>query len=65
MGELVEFRPRVNEARKRLPAGNCADILFFTGVRIVRKPLETPPKHRRRRTADGTEVPRKRRERQS
>lgn len=65
MGELVVFRPRVNAARKQLPAGNLADILFFTGVRIVREPVEPRPKHRRRRTGEGTEAPRKRREQQN
>jgi hypothetical protein len=65
MGELVEFRPRVNEAHKHMPAGNCADILFFTGVRIVREAVEVSLKQRRRRAAEGTEAPRKRRERQS
>jgi hypothetical protein len=64
MGELVEFKPRVSEARKQVQAGHC-EILFFTGVRIVREPIETPPKQRRRRVAEATDAPRKRRERQS
>lgn len=64
MGELVEFKQRVSEARKLMPAGHC-EILFFTGVRIFREPVETPPKQRRRRAAEATDTPRKRRERQS
>jgi hypothetical protein len=60
MGELVEFKPRVSEARKQLPAGNCAEILFFMGVRIVREPAEAPQKQGRRRASKGTEAPRKR-----
>jgi hypothetical protein len=60
MGELVEFKPRVSEARKQLQAGNCAEILFFMGVRIVREPVETPQKQGRRRASKGAETPRKR-----
>jgi hypothetical protein len=52
MGELVLFRPR-DGACRRLEAEACgAEILFFTGVRIVRlEDVPEPPKIRRRRNS--------------
>ncbi len=66
MGELVLFRPRTNEIRRSAAAGVSAEILFFTGVRIVRmEETEAPPKARRRRAPPRREPPRKRRDRTS
>ncbi|HEY1735586.1 MAG TPA: hypothetical protein VGG12_02975 [Methylovirgula sp.] len=43
MGDLVEFKPNVHASRPVMAAGATAEILFFTGVRIVRlEGAETP-----------------------
>jgi hypothetical protein len=58
MGELVLFRQRA-EPRRRAQAETCgADILFFTGVRVVYdEPIPEPPKKRGpRETARGDTV---------
>ncbi len=66
MGELVLFRSRADEPRRSGTEGAGAEILFFTGVRIVRiEETEAPPKTRRRRAAPRSDPPRKRRDRTS
>jgi hypothetical protein len=39
MGELVVFKPKAESSHSAVTTGMSAEILFFTGVRIVR--LET------------------------
>ncbi|MGO9133230.1 MAG: hypothetical protein ACLP8A_04160 [Methylovirgula sp.] len=64
MGELVVFKPKKVAPRQPMAEGAGAEILFFTGVRIVRcEAIEEPVKQRRRRATARTEAPRKRRER--
>jgi hypothetical protein len=49
-----------------MAAGAVAEILFFTGVRIVRtEDVEAPPKAGRRRSGQRSDTPRKRRDRLS
>lgn len=36
MGELVVFKPRAEPSRSAVTTGMTAEILFFTGVRVVR-----------------------------
>jgi hypothetical protein len=64
MGELVLFRQRA-EPRRRIPIdASGAEILFFTGVRVVYgDPESEPPKTRSRRAAAGDETMRKPRDR--
>ncbi|QXX73500.1 hypothetical protein MHY1_00296 [Methylovirgula sp. HY1] len=66
MGELMDFRPRTNVVR-RIGAGEAsAEILFFTGVRIMRVEESDPvSKGKRRRAAPRSDPPRKRRSRKS
>lgn len=64
MGELVYFRPKPDTGRKVNADGASAEILFFTGVRIVRVEDAEPPKLRRRRSTR-SDAPRKRRNRTS
>lgn len=42
MGELVPFRQKVGASRPIVAAGASAEILFFTGVRIVRDSTDMP-----------------------
>ena len=63
MGDLVSFRLKADVSRPLMAAGASAEILFFTGVRIVRlesaetpqgDPQEPPPRigfRKRRRRA--------------
>ncbi len=63
MGDLVNFKPKADASRPLMAAGASAEILFFTGVRIVRiesadmpqgDPQEPPPRvglRKRRRRA--------------
>jgi hypothetical protein len=59
MGELVSFKPKADVSRPMMAAGASAEILFFTGVRIVREsadmpqggPQEPSPRKRRRRAS--------------
>ena len=62
MGELVVFRPRTDTIRCAGEA--AAEILFFTGVRIVRgKDAEEASKALGRRPGPPSNPPRKRRSR--
>jgi len=59
MGELVVFKPRAESSRSTETTGMSAEILFFTGVRVVRfkttgempqgDPQQPTPRFRRRR----------------
>lgn len=61
MGELVAFKPRAESSRSTVTTGMSAEILFFTGVRIVRfetagempkgDPQRPTPGKRRRRAS--------------
>jgi hypothetical protein len=42
MGELVSFRLKADVSRPPLAVGASAEILFFTGVRIVRESVDMP-----------------------
>jgi hypothetical protein len=64
MGELVLFRPRAEPRHRANTATSGAEILFFTGVRIVHaEPASEPPKTPGRRGPPRGETPRKRRDR--
>ncbi len=64
MGELVMFRPKVDQSRPMAAVGVSAEILFFTGVRIVRvEAAEMPPKAGCRRPGARSDGLRKRRDR--
>jgi hypothetical protein len=66
MGELVVFKSKLDESRPIVAVGASAEILFFTGVRIVRvEATEVPPKDRPRRPGSRSDGLRKRRERSS
>lgn len=61
MGELVPFRPKAKPSRPP-ESGDGAEILFFTGVQIVRMEDPAPaPKASPKRTPAQSEKPRKRR----
>ena len=66
MGELVNFRPRTDIAR-RIGVGDAgAEILFFTGVRIIRvEEADAVSKGGRQRDVPRGDPPRKRRNRKS
>ena len=64
MGELVMFRPKVIQSRPTAAGGLSAEILFFTGVQIVRvEAVEITPKPGRRRSGVRSDSLRKRRDR--
>jgi hypothetical protein len=61
MGELVLFRPRAAPRRRAGAEASSAEILFFTGVRIMR--VVEPPKTRGRRRPPRGDALNKRRDR--
>ncbi len=67
MGELVNFRPRTDIIRRRVGVGELgAEILFFTGVRIIRvEEADAVSKGDRRPAVPRGESARKRRNRKS
>ena len=62
MGDLVSMTPSTNPSRFRpRPAGETAEILFFTGVRYYRMPDAVPVapvRVRKRKSAPRVEKPR-------
>lgn len=61
MGELVDFRPRTDAVRCADASRASADILFFTGVRIIRiEALEEASKGGRRQAGPRSGPSRKR-----
>ncbi|HEY5226622.1 MAG TPA: hypothetical protein VIJ06_07515 [Methylovirgula sp.] len=64
MGDLVLFRPSAEPRHRADAVTSSAEILFFTGVRIVHaEPASEPPETPGRRGPPRGETPRKRRNR--